>query len=538
MAIIEFVCPKCDSLLKVDESGAGLNVNCPGCKAMIQIPLPQSNPDPVQSRTHFFCPHCGIKIVVESQSIGASFCPHCGKGMPGQSQASAVPSSVAQMPQSIGSLIHSQLKYHAADSEVKEMCPQCKSELTKDAVLCINCGTDLRTGKKITLSSELETKSDSAGKAAIPLNIFAVAVYTFVVFVFSALLIDFIAGRPSSSSQKAPTLSSDTVLINENEYRKPTTSGVVRNTDTTETLVHNDAPPPVTIAKPYKENISPSVSVEREKEYQQLLNTYRSQFRSLPQNSPVTLLLTSGGSFQGTLIAVNSTSVTIALKQGELSFEREQLDIATRQLLFAEDYAERLLLERVGTDSRFDTIALNNAMNAAKASEFYEEAIEIVEKAINMYPSAPANDIAEAKSYLARLIQGYNEFSANTEKGLVLFNNRWMTPSQAENQKRLDYQYARQQEEQAREQRAPPTRYGSGGIGHNCYGSYTEASRRAGDLNRNTEGWSDSVREQSIDAARSGGESTFIGSPAMLNQYRVGACEIHTGKYTVEAYRR
>ena len=35
---IRFECPHCKQRIKIDESGAGLEINCPGCQAMVTIP--------------------------------------------------------------------------------------------------------------------------------------------------------------------------------------------------------------------------------------------------------------------------------------------------------------------------------------------------------------------------------------------------------------------------------------------------------------------------------------------------------------------
>jgi DNA-directed RNA polymerase subunit RPC12/RpoP len=46
MADIEFLCPECSGELVIDETGAGLDVACPHCKAVIKVPLPDSDSSP------------------------------------------------------------------------------------------------------------------------------------------------------------------------------------------------------------------------------------------------------------------------------------------------------------------------------------------------------------------------------------------------------------------------------------------------------------------------------------------------------------
>jgi transcription elongation factor Elf1 len=44
---IRFNCPRCNQHLAVDQSGAGMTVNCPNCKAQIEIPR-SAQPEPLK----------------------------------------------------------------------------------------------------------------------------------------------------------------------------------------------------------------------------------------------------------------------------------------------------------------------------------------------------------------------------------------------------------------------------------------------------------------------------------------------------------
>ncbi len=44
---IRFECPHCQQRIKIDESGAGMQINCPGCQAVVTIPMPTQAPQPV-----------------------------------------------------------------------------------------------------------------------------------------------------------------------------------------------------------------------------------------------------------------------------------------------------------------------------------------------------------------------------------------------------------------------------------------------------------------------------------------------------------
>src|ERR1017187_3841813 len=43
---IRFECPHCKQRIKIDESGAGLQINCPGCQTLVTIPALAQVPQP------------------------------------------------------------------------------------------------------------------------------------------------------------------------------------------------------------------------------------------------------------------------------------------------------------------------------------------------------------------------------------------------------------------------------------------------------------------------------------------------------------
>ena len=56
--------------------------------------------------------------------------------------------------------------YLAADDSQK--CPKCRHELPKDAVLCVNCGLNLQTGKKLKTIHKAKTRRVILGGALCP----------------------------------------------------------------------------------------------------------------------------------------------------------------------------------------------------------------------------------------------------------------------------------------------------------------------------------------------------------------------------------
>ena len=51
--------------------------------------------------------------------------------------------------------------YGAADDS--QQCPKCRHELPKDAVLCVNCGLNLKTGKKLKTVHKARTRTMNLG---------------------------------------------------------------------------------------------------------------------------------------------------------------------------------------------------------------------------------------------------------------------------------------------------------------------------------------------------------------------------------------
>lgn len=95
------------------------------------------------AKIKFFCPECGKAIEVERDLAGSdSFCPHCNQGI----TIPDLDSELTTAHQPVESP-RPQLR-----SQQNKSCPKCHKAVGADAVICVNCGTDLRTGKEFKLA--------------------------------------------------------------------------------------------------------------------------------------------------------------------------------------------------------------------------------------------------------------------------------------------------------------------------------------------------------------------------------------------------
>jgi hypothetical protein len=137
--VIKFRCKGCEKKITVRAEYAGKKAKCPGCKQPLRVPSPR----PKRSST-------GVPIAA-------------GTGDSGSSSAGAKSYSLADLAEMEAN----------ADAEIKELshkaanrpnsvripggkdCTECGSSCKPDAVICVHCGHNFESGKK------LKTKKDS-----------------------------------------------------------------------------------------------------------------------------------------------------------------------------------------------------------------------------------------------------------------------------------------------------------------------------------------------------------------------------------------
>ena len=141
---IKFRCKSCEKKIAVRTEYAGKRVKCPGCKQPVRVPSPR----PKRSST-------GVPVAVGAASSDPS---------PGGASSISL-ADLAEMEENA----HAELKELSPKAASRPQgrrieggkdCPGCGSSVKPEAVICVHCGNNFESGKK------LKTKKDSkVGKA-------------------------------------------------------------------------------------------------------------------------------------------------------------------------------------------------------------------------------------------------------------------------------------------------------------------------------------------------------------------------------------
>ena len=110
---IDFACPKCNKKYKVKDELAGKTAKCAKCKNRIKIPVPVT-PEAIE-------PEPDLSDLFDDDFSAAT------SGV----VVDAVPNNLSPT--------------EVAPNHSTKVCPSCGSELSADAVLCVDCGFDLRS---------------------------------------------------------------------------------------------------------------------------------------------------------------------------------------------------------------------------------------------------------------------------------------------------------------------------------------------------------------------------------------------------------
>jgi predicted RNA-binding Zn-ribbon protein involved in translation (DUF1610 family) len=110
MSDIKFACPSCQQHIQCGEAYAGLEIPCPTCQVKMTVPTPVGARAPAPA----IAPAPALRI------------------------GSAAPPPMAAAPE-------------AAVATGAPTCPSCGNEVSPRAIMCVKCGTNLRTGQKMNI---------------------------------------------------------------------------------------------------------------------------------------------------------------------------------------------------------------------------------------------------------------------------------------------------------------------------------------------------------------------------------------------------
>ena len=132
---IEFVCPSCGHVLKLQDKAAGKRGRCPHCKSVITVPETTLSQDDL------------IEIIPIEPPKPAQPPKPLPVARPASAQATTdepAPTEPIVQPEPVKP---PELPEPPVSEE--KNCPGCGKPIADGAVICINCGLNLKTGQKL-----------------------------------------------------------------------------------------------------------------------------------------------------------------------------------------------------------------------------------------------------------------------------------------------------------------------------------------------------------------------------------------------------
>src|SRR3989339_435215 len=146
-----FNCTSCSAELSSLKNMVGETFDCPSCEQGFTIPSNgrQFIPPLKQKAISITCPSCSVELELEinyyKEMEGKIIdCPQCNKAIPLFSKNSHTPRIETQTDVAIT----------PPEWPDQPSCPGCHTAMAPNAVICLTCGLDLRTGQKFTLPQE------------------------------------------------------------------------------------------------------------------------------------------------------------------------------------------------------------------------------------------------------------------------------------------------------------------------------------------------------------------------------------------------
>jgi hypothetical protein len=145
MADIFFKCTGCGQNLLIEDTAVGQTYDCLECGGQMTIPAPVSEVE---------CTGCGQSLKVAAGMPGESVrCPNCREPV-------TVPSEERPRVKLKGEGVPPPLPVAAAAGAGAAECPSCHAPVMAEAVICVQCGLNLQTGKKMTAGTVTASREE------------------------------------------------------------------------------------------------------------------------------------------------------------------------------------------------------------------------------------------------------------------------------------------------------------------------------------------------------------------------------------------
>jgi DNA-directed RNA polymerase subunit RPC12/RpoP len=145
--LILFACSGCSQHLVVEADSVGEVIECSACRQKVLIP---------EAGTSFSCPNCQAGLFAPVGLVGAVFhCPYCETEL-------KIPKSIIKPP-SLPKRKPPPPKIAPRPQQSGRRCPYCRSIIAPAAIICVNCGVNLHTGRRGGESRQEPPPSDKTG---------------------------------------------------------------------------------------------------------------------------------------------------------------------------------------------------------------------------------------------------------------------------------------------------------------------------------------------------------------------------------------
>ena len=164
---INVACSACNHKFDAPSKYAGKKVKCPECKEAITIAKPKGGS---KSKKIAVKCECGKSFGAKPEWAGKKIkCPGCGKPVsipkPKSASSAESKSASAKPAQSAMGELFDEIGFNPEDGSARKKCPECRAPMTEEAIICIDCGYNETTGKKMETVRPV-TAEDRAKRAA------------------------------------------------------------------------------------------------------------------------------------------------------------------------------------------------------------------------------------------------------------------------------------------------------------------------------------------------------------------------------------